>query len=46
MIDKNFWARSIYASRACSGSSKGLNLGPQTTVFDVVPFNDVAALEA
>ena len=46
MMNNNFWGRSIAASGACSDPSRGQNFGPHTPGFHMVPYNDVAALEA
>jgi len=46
MANNNFWGRSITASGACSDPTRGDNFGPHTPGFHLVPFNDIAALEA
>ncbi len=45
MCNNVYWGRSITAAGASDDPSRQKNFGPFTPGFDLVPFNDLAALE-
>lgn len=46
MANENFWGRSITASGSSSDPTRGASFGPHTPGFNLVPYNDLGALEA
>ena len=44
-VENNFWGRSLAAVSSSSDASSYAGFGPYMPGFDIIPYNDLAALE-